>query len=79
MFVFRDKVYSQEDVNFKYYEFIDANSEEEFNSYMDEMAAISYYDTGVIAQYGDRLITLSTCDYQQDNGRFVVVARRVTE
>lgn len=79
MFVFRDKVYSQEDVNFKYYEFIDANSEEEFNSYMDEMAAISYYDTGVVAQYGDQLLTLSTCDYQQDNGRFVVVARRVTE
>lgn len=79
MFVFRDKVYSQEDVNFKYYEFIDANSEEEFNSYMDEMAAISYYDTGVVAQYGDQLLTLSTCDYQQSNGRFVVVARRIEE
>jgi len=79
MFVFRDKVYSQEDVNFKYYEFIDANSEEEFYSYMDEMAAASYYDTGVIPQYGDRLLTLSTCDYQQDNGRFVVVARKITD
>lgn len=79
MFVFRDRVYSQEDVNFKYYEFIDANSEEEFYSYMDEMAAASYYDTGVVAQYGDQLLTLSTCDYQQDNGRFVVVARRITE
>ncbi|MBQ7765763.1 MAG: class B sortase [Lachnospiraceae bacterium] len=79
MFVFRDKVYSQGDVNFKYYEFVDANSEEEFNSYMDEMAALSYYDTGVVAQYGDQLLTLSTCDYQQDNGRFVVVARRITE
>lgn len=79
MFVFRDKVYSQEDVNFKYYEFIDANSEEEFYSYMDEMAAASYYDTGVIPQYGDQLLTLSTCDYQQDNGRFVVVARKVTD
>lgn len=79
MFVFRDKVYSQEDVNFKYYEFIDANSEEEFYSYMDEMAAASYYDTGVIPQYGDLLLTLSTCDYQQDNGRFVVVARKVTD
>lgn len=79
MFVFRDKVYSQEDVNFKYYEFVDANSEEEFYSYMQEMAANSFYDTGVIAVYGDRLLTLSTCDYQQDNGRFVVVAREVTE
>lgn len=79
MFVFRDRVYSQEDVNFKYYEFIDANSEEEFYSYMNEMAAASYYETGVVAQYGDRLLTLSTCDYQQDNGRFVVVAKEVTD
>lgn len=79
MFAFRDRVYSREDVNFKYYEFIDANSEEEFNSYMNEMAAVSYYDTGVTAVYGDHLLTLSTCDYQQDNGRFVVVARRVYE
>ncbi len=79
MFVFRDKVYSQEDVNFKYYEFVDAHSEEEFNSYMDEMAALSYYETGVVAQFGDQLLTLSTCDYQQDNGRFVVVARKVNE
>lgn len=79
MFAFRDRVYSQEDVNFKYYEFVDANSEEEFNSYMNEMAAVSYYDTGVTAVYGDQLLTLSTCDYQQDNGRFVVVARRIYE
>lgn len=79
MYAFRDKVYAQEDINFKYYEFIDANSEEEFNSYMDEMSMMSYYDTGVTAKYGDCLLTLSTCDYQQDNGRFVVVARLVTE
>lgn len=79
VFVFRDKVYSQEDVNFKYYEFIDATSEEEFNSYMEEMAASSLYDTGIMPQYGDQLLTLSTCDYQQNNGRFVVVARKITD
>ncbi len=79
MFVFRDKVYSKEDVNFKYYEFINAFSEQEFNSYMAEMAAMSYYDTGVVAKYGDRLLTLSTCDYEQSNGRFVVVARKISD
>ncbi len=79
MFVFRDKVYSKEDVNFKYYEFINAYSEQEFDSYMAEMAAMSYYDTGVVAEYGDRLLTLSTCDYEQNNGRFVVVARKISD
>ena len=77
MYVFRDKVHSAQDVGFKYYEFTDAYSEEEFNSYMNEMAELSLYDTGVSAEFGDSLLTLSTCDYQEKNGRFVVVAKRV--
>ena len=39
--------------------------------------ALSFYDTGVSAEYGDKLITLSTCEYSQNNGRFVVVAKQV--
>ncbi len=79
MYVFRSRVYSEEEVVFKYYQFIDAVSELEFNSNMNEMAAASLYDTGVTASYGDRLLTLSTCDYQEKNGRFVVVAKKVSE
>ena len=79
MYVFRSRVYSEEEVVFKYYRFIDAVSEIEFNSNMNEMAAIALYDTGVTAEYGDRLLTLSTCDYQEQNGRFVVVAKKVSE
>lgn len=78
MYVFRSKVYSEEEVVFKYYQFIDALSEAEFNSNMQEMAALSLYDTGVTAEYGDQLLTLSTCDYQEKDGRFVVVAKKVT-
>ena len=77
MYVFRSRVYNEEDIVFKYYQFIDANSEQEFNSYMQEMAEMSLYDTGVTAEYGDQLLTLSTCDYQEKDGRFVVVAKRV--
>lgn len=77
MYVFRSKVYSEEDITFKYYQFINASSEKEFNSYLKEMAELSLYDTGVTASYGDQLLTLSTCDYQEEQGRFVVVAKRV--
>ena len=77
MYVFRSRVYSQEEIVFKYYQFIDANSEQEFDSNMQEMATLSLYDTGVTASYGDRLLTLSTCDYEETNGRFVVVAKKV--
>ena len=79
MYVFRSKVYSQEEIVFKYYQFIDANSEEEFDSNMQEMASMSLYDTGVTAEYGDQLLTLSTCDYEENNGRFVVVAKKVAK
>lgn len=77
MYVFRSQVYNDDDFVFKYYQFIDANSEEEFNSYMNEMAEMSLYDTGVTASYGDSLLTLSTCDHSQTDGRFVVVAKRI--
>ncbi len=79
MYVFRSKVYSEAEVVFKYYQFIDCYSEQEFNSYMEEMAAMSLYDTGVTAEYGDRLLTLSTCDNSVEDGRFVVVAKRIEE
>lgn len=77
MYVFRSQVYNEDDLVFKYYQFINANSETEFDSYMEEMAALSLYDTGVTASYGDSLLTLSTCDNSQKDGRFVVVARKV--
>lgn len=31
------------------------------------------------AWYGDELITLSTCEYTYENGRFVVVAKKIVE
>ena len=77
MYVFRSRIYSEEDVVFKYYQFIDALSQQEFDSNMQEMAAMSLYDTGVTASYGDHLLTLSTCDYYVNDGRFVVVAKRI--
>ncbi len=79
MYVFRSRVYKETEIVFKYYQFIDANSEQEFDSYMKEMADMSFYDTGVTAEYGDQLLTLSTCDYQETDGRFVVVAKKVGE
>ena len=77
MYVFRSKIYEESEIVFKYYQFINATSEIEFNSNMREMAAMSLYDTGVTAEYGDELLTLSTCDYYTDYGRFVVVAKRI--
>lgn len=77
VYVFRSKIYNEDTVVFKYYQFLDVQSEKEFDSNMAEMAKISLYDTGITPQYGDELLTLSTCDYQENNGRFVIVARKI--
>lgn len=77
MYVFRSRVYNEDDIVFKYYQFFDVATPEEFDSNMNEMARISLYDTGVTARFGDQLITLSTCDNTEQDGRFVVVAKKV--
>lgn len=79
MYVFRSRIYNEDEVVFKYYQFLDASSEKEFDSNMKEMAALSLYDTGVTAVFGDELLTLSTCDSSEQDGRFVVVAKRIWE
>ena len=77
MYVFRSKIYEESEIVFKYYQFTDAVSETEFESNMMQMADMSLYDTGVSAEYGDELLTLSTCDYYTSDGRFVVVAKKI--
>ena len=77
MYVFRSRIYNEDEIVFKYYQFLEASTPEEFDSHMNEMAKLALYDTGVTATYGDKLITLSTCDRSEQDGRFVVVAKKI--
>lgn len=79
MAVLRDKVYYKTDTCFKFYQFIDAQSEEDFNEAVKYYQEHALYDTGVTAQYGDQLLTLVTCAYHTDDGKFLVVARKVPD
>lgn len=63
---------------FGYHLFNDAANQEEFDAFIAQCKALSLYDTGVDAQYGDKLITLSTCEYSRDNGRMVLVAKQIS-
>lgn len=75
--VFKSKVYYQSEKNvFKYYYFINAENEEEYNEFVANSKKVSLYDTGKTATYGEQLLTLSTCSYHTKDGRFVVVAKR---
>lgn len=75
--VFYSKVYYETDNVFKYYKFYNASNEEELNDYVKNIKKLSLYNTNVDAKLGDKFITLSTCEYSQENGRFVVVAKKV--
>lgn len=55
-------------------------NEQEFNDYVTECLDRSYYYTGVDLQYGDELLTLSTCDFSMfSDMRLVVVARKLRD
>ncbi len=73
--VFKTVAYSS--AGFRYYDFVNADDENAFNAYIAKCKELALYDTGVTAEYGDRLITLSTCEYSAQNGRLVVVAKKV--
>lgn len=78
--VFKSRVYykSEKDV-FRYYFFIDAENEQEFNEYVQNSKEASLYNIEATAKYGDQLLTLSTCSYHTEDGRLAVVARKINK
>lgn len=73
--VFKTVAYS--DDGFKFFRFVNAEDEADFNEYIETCKSLHLYETGVDAEYGDRLLTLSTCEYSQTDGRIVVVAKLI--
>ena len=75
--VFESRVYYKSEKNvFRYYYFINAENENQYNEYVQNAKKASLYDTGKTAKYGEQLMTLSTCSYHTKDGRFVVVAKK---
>ena len=62
---------------FQYHMFVNAGTESDFTSFTAACRRNALYETGLDAYYGDQLITLSTCEYSLENGRLVVVAKRI--
>lgn len=75
--VFLSQVYKEDEDAFKYYQFYEADTEEEFNYFYQNIKKLALYDTGVEAEYGNTFLTLSTCAYHVEDGRLVVVAKKL--
>ena len=76
--VFKSRVYYKSEQNvFRYYYFINANTEDEYNQFINNAKQASLYNIEASAKYGDQLITLSTCSYHVEDGRFAVIGRKI--
>ncbi len=76
---FKSRVYYKSEKNvFRYYFFLNRESEEEYNEFVKKAKNASLYPIDATASYGEQLITLSTCSYYVKDGRFAVIGRKLT-
>lgn len=73
-------------VGFPYHLFDDFDNEAEYLEFINgvrNIASTGYegktiFDSGIETQYGDQFLCLSTCEYSINNGRLVLVAKRIS-
>lgn len=53
-----------------------AGSKERYEALIRYAKENSLYDTGISVQWPEQLLTLTTCEYSQKNGRLLVIARQ---
>ena len=66
--------------DWRFWDMEDFADEAAFNNFVDPAREKSLVDIPVDVKYGDKLITLCTCvpdEYETDNSRFLVIARRL--
>lgn len=62
---------------FAYWDQEDLSDEKDFNKYVETVKDRSMISPDIDVKYGDKLLTLSTCYMDEDNSRFIVIARRL--
>lgn len=75
--VSRSQIRAEDSDAFKYYVYAGSTDPASFDEYVAGVKAESCYDSGITPQFGEQLVTLSTCAYHTDEGRFYVVGRRI--
>jgi len=63
--------------SWRYWDMEDFENQESFDAYVETARQKSLTEIPVDVQYGDKLLTLSTCYSDADDSRFLVIARRV--
>lgn len=71
------KVEYQDDDSFRYYNFLKADNEAAFNDYLANIRQMEVFGKDIDAKYGDKLLTLSTCNNYIEDGRMFIVAKKI--
>lgn len=74
---YRTEIQEKGSSAFRYYSFTNTDKASEYDEYLRNIKKLALYDTELSAEYGTQLMTLSTCSYHTDNGRFAVTAMRI--
>lgn len=64
----------QVDENDEWYNFVDAQNSAVFNEKISDISERALYTTDITPQFGQQLLTLSTCYGSQKNDRLIVIA-----
>ena len=67
----------QDDSNFRYYNFITAQNQSEWDVFVRNITQLEAFDSGVALRAGDEVLTLSTCNSYTEDGRLFLVAKRI--
>lgn len=73
---FPTKILQGKGEGFRYYEYTGKLDQDRFRQYVAGIQSLSGQSMEGV-EYGDRLLTLSTCAYHTQDGRFVVVAKEI--
>lgn len=71
------EVHYRDENTFRYYNFIQADTEEEYQAFLDNIRELSVFISEELPNYGDDLLTLSTCNNYTEDGRLFLVARKI--
>lgn len=63
--------------NDDWYKFVQADIAEDFNKVVEKVSGKALFTTGDMPEYGDQLLTLSTCYGSAHNGRLLVIAAKI--
>ena len=72
----RSRIKEKDSNEFKYYRYPGYMDRETFDDFVAGIKKESLYDTGIEPEYGDQLVTVSTCAYHTEEGRFYIVGRQ---